>query len=415
MKTSVKHKNWIAFLNDRIDLDDLFLNPLSKNLIGVLPNFPDLISYQSTCLMYFKIRNSDKKLTQFLKKIKSNQFFGKINFPFSKEINLSIGEYLNGCILYQFNKEIMLKYPEIRNQKSLKILEIGPGYGEFANLFIDLYKQKKIQYDLIDLDENLIYSKKYLTKTLKDNSEININYFSANDISNINNNYDIIINTHSFQEMKSEVVSNYMRLIYDKMTDESFFFSINTSFKWDIKDYSVYRFQKYFKNICSKSLYSIHNDFYSHNHQLCVFKKLNQDMIPDDKSLMNQMGRLQEYSLDQLILLNSKDRLNFSSDLDLIKTNLPEEHKVIFDYFENKFIKSKLPVLKIDENIINILIKEINKNLFPDRLYFLILLIEKNNHISNYFNVKYDINLKIDMSFNKKFKRYLKRALRISR
>ena len=66
-------------------------------------------------MMFFKIRNSDKKLTQFLKKIKSNQFFGKINFPFSKEINLSIGEYLNGCILYQFNKEIMLKYPEIRN------------------------------------------------------------------------------------------------------------------------------------------------------------------------------------------------------------------------------------------------------------------------------------------------------------
>ena len=67
------------------------------------------------------------------------------------------------------------------------------------SLLIHLYKKNKIQYDLIDLDENLIYSKKYLTKTLKDNSEININYFSANDISNINNNYDIIINTHSFQ------------------------------------------------------------------------------------------------------------------------------------------------------------------------------------------------------------------------
>ena len=113
------------------------------------------------------------------------------------------------------------------------------------SLLIHLYKKNKIQYVLIDLDENLLYSKKYLTKTLKDNSEININYFSANDISNINNNYDIIINTHSFQEMKSEVVSNYMRLIYDKMTDESFFFSINTSFKWDIKDYSYYEFHKY--------------------------------------------------------------------------------------------------------------------------------------------------------------------------
>jgi len=67
------------------------------------------------------------------------------------------------------------------------------------SLLIHLYKKNKIQYVLIDLDENLLYSKKYLTKTLKDNSEININYFSANDISNINNNYDIIINTHSFQ------------------------------------------------------------------------------------------------------------------------------------------------------------------------------------------------------------------------
>jgi len=44
MKTSVKHKNWIAFLNDRIDLDENFLNPFSQNLIGVLPTFPDLIS-----------------------------------------------------------------------------------------------------------------------------------------------------------------------------------------------------------------------------------------------------------------------------------------------------------------------------------------------------------------------------------
>ena len=115
------------------------------------------------------------------------------------------------------------------------------------------------------------------------------------------------------------------------------------------------------------------------------------------------------------MLLNTKDRLNFSSDLKLVKTNLPEENKVIFDYFENKFIKSKLPVLKIDENIINILIKEINNNLFPDRLYFQILLIEKNNQILNYFNVKYDIDLKIDRSFIKKLKRYLKRVLRISR
>ena len=138
-------------------------------------------------------------------------------------------------------------------------------------------------------------------------------------------------------------------------------------------------------------------------------------MTPDDKSLMNQMGRLQEYSLDQLISLNTKDRLNFSSDLKLAKTNLPEEHKVIFDYFEYKFVKSKLPVLKIDENIINILIKEINNNVFTNRLFFQILLIEKNNQILNFFNVKYDINLKIDMSFNKKFKRYLKRVLRISR
>ena len=364
--------------------------------------------------MFFKIRNSDKKLTEFLKKIKSNNFFGKINFPFDKEINLSIGEYLNGCILYQFDKEVILKHPEIRNKKSLKILEIGPGYGEFANLFIHFYNQKKIQYDLIDLDENLIYSKKYLTKTLNDNSEVNINYFSANDISNIKVDYDIIINTHSFQEMKQEVVNIYLKLIYDKMTDESIFFSINTSFKWDIKDYSVYGFQKYFKNICSKSLYSIHNNFYSNNHQLCVFKKLNQDTIPDDKLLMNQWGRLQEYSLDQLILLNTKQRLNFSSDLSILKTNLPNDHKIIFDYFEKKFVKNKLPVIKIDENILHILIKEIDNNLFPDRLYFQILLIEKNNQILNYFNTKYDINLKIGRSFNKKLKRYLKRVLRIS-
>ena len=71
-------------------------------------------------------------------------------------------------------------------------------------------------------------------------------------------------------------------------------------------------------------------------------------------------------------------------------------------------------MFKINNKILDILLSNLNNNIYPDRLYFQVLLIEKNNQILKYFNNKYKIDLIIESRLIKKVKRYLKRVLRIS-
>lgn len=413
MKTSKKHKNWEKFFKERKKLDDDFLNPFCENLVGVLDNFKDVDSYKKRCDFFYINRGNDIELIKFLTKLKSNNLFGKLTHNFENNINLSLGEFINGVTLYQLHREITSKQSILKKNK-IKILEIGPGYGEFANLFIQLNESKNIQYDLIDLKENLIYSKKYLNKIYDHDPRVQINYFSTDSILNTSDHYDLIVNAYSFQEMEIEVIDEYFKIIYEKMSEDSFFFSVNTSFKWDIKGYSSYGYRKYFKNFISKSLYPIHNSFYSHNEQLSIFKKLTKTSVPDNDKSMNRLGKIQEFALDQLILDNSSISISFSSDIDYLKNGLNENEKNVFDYFEKNFIYSKLPVFKINNKILNILLSNLNNNIYPDRLYFQVLLIEKNNQILKYFNNKYKIDLIIESRLIKKVKRYLKRVLRIS-
>ena len=412
MNTNTKHKNWITFINSRVNLSDNFLNPLAENLIGVVENAPDLKSYHLKCNKFFNIRKDNLELIDFLKKLKSNELFGKLTYEFQNDINLSLDEFLNGCSLFYLYKEIILKSPSFKSKDKLKILEIGPGYGEFANLFISLNISRQVQYDLIDLKENLQYSEIYLNEIYGNDKNIQFNFIPADLTSKTDSEYDLIINTYSFQEMMLDVVKDYFGLISQKMTDNSFFFSINTSFKWDVKDYSYYDYHKYFKNICSYSLFSIHNTFYSHNPQLCIFKKLNNNSSPDEISKINRMGRIQEYSLDQL--LNNNSNLSFDSDLDILVSEIGGDFNYIFKYFDTYFIKSKTPVFKIKKSILEIMIPNINKNYFPDRLLFQVLLVQNDKDILKYFKNKYGYEIKIDRTLLKKTKRYIKRVFRIS-
>jgi len=136
MKVSKKHNNWEKFINKRKNLDDNFLNPFCENLVGVVDNFKDIDSYKNRCEFFYLNRGNDKNVIKFLKKLKSNNLFGKLTYNFNNDVQLSLGEYINGITLYQFNKEVFLKHSNFSNISSIKILEIGPGYGEFANLFI---------------------------------------------------------------------------------------------------------------------------------------------------------------------------------------------------------------------------------------------------------------------------------------
>ena len=263
------------------------------------------------------------------------------------------------------------------------------------------------------MEENLQYSELYLNKLYGNDKNIHFNFIPSDLISKTDKEYDLIVNTYSFQEMILKVVKEYFGLIYQKMTYSSFFFSINTSFKWDVKEYSSYEYHKYFKNICSYSLFSIHNTFYSYNPQLCIFKKLNKNSSPDEIIKMNRMGKIQEYSLDHL--LNSNSNLSFESDLDNLISKIDSNYNYVFKYFETYFIKRKIPVFRIKKSVLEIIIKNINKNYFPDRLLFQVLLIQKNKDILEYFKDKYGYELMIDMTIIKKTKRYLKRVFRISR
>ena len=127
---------------------------------------------------------------------------------------------------------------------------------------------------------------------------------------------------------------------------------------------------------------------------------------------MNRLGRIQEYSLDQL--LNKNSNLSFESDIDNLVNEIASDYNYIFKYFEKYFIKNKTPVFRIKKFVMEIMIQNINKNYFPDRLLFQILLVQKDKDILKYFKNKYGYEINIDMTLIKKIKRYLKRVFRIS-
>lgn len=116
-------------------------------------------------------------------------------------------------------------------RKLTRILEIGGGYGRIAEAAFNVFG-KSIRYVLVDsVPASLYYAKKYMEQACP---EIRVGSYYDGDAFDLNNfecyiipswyfekmnrdQYDVCINTESFQEMNQEHVDTYLNL-FDRVT-----------------------------------------------------------------------------------------------------------------------------------------------------------------------------------------------------
>jgi hypothetical protein len=111
-----------------------------------------------------------------------------------------------------------------------KIIEIGVGYGGQCFIINQLYNIS--EYYLIDLDEVLLLSNKYLNKLNIEHKIVKIE-----DIQNINEHYDLVISNYAYSELNKELQDIY----WDKLIKNSKngYFTLNfISHLFNINSYS---------------------------------------------------------------------------------------------------------------------------------------------------------------------------------
>lgn len=137
----------------------------------------------------------------------------------------------------------------------LRILEIGAGYGQVAH---QLFQQLKIKsYAICDLPENLFLSSFYLqahypTKTVEfvrnkqsTISHAELMFMVPPLLKGIVGEFDLIINSYSFQEMNLESVKEYFEFASQRLSADGFFYSLNSHGKAGVlrpQDYPIGHF-----------------------------------------------------------------------------------------------------------------------------------------------------------------------------
>ena len=112
----------------------------------------------------------------------------------------------------------------IANHLSLsggKVLEIGAGYGRTCHALMSNYAIHS--YSIVDLDNSLALSRKYLSSVLPENEFAKISFIPAREAEESlrKARFNLCINIDSFAEMTPEAVSGYLGLI-DRVCEYSY-------------------------------------------------------------------------------------------------------------------------------------------------------------------------------------------------
>lgn len=164
------------------------------------------------------------------------------NIGNSDTVRKFLGKYLDFHLLIQikwlWDLEKKIKLKELKS-----CLEIGGGYGSFANLIL---RNCNTKYILIDLPETNIQSTYFLSQFYKEKkfllssflnkkNFLSFEEFEKNDIIIINPDvkfddkikFDLCINCRSMMEMDYRTINNYFTLIEKKLKNYGFFLNIN--------------------------------------------------------------------------------------------------------------------------------------------------------------------------------------------
>ena len=164
---------------------ELYLNYLNKN-------FPDFINT--------------------LEKFKLNDKYGGTKLSnYSK-----IGDISPSTLRYiKVLSDLKSLFGDLSNKK---IIEIGVGYGGQCFITNQLFNVK--EYSLVDLDEVLLLSDKYLSK-LKTNHRI----IKINEVDDIDEEFDIVISNYAYSELDKKLQDIYWEKIIKK--SKNGYFTLN--------------------------------------------------------------------------------------------------------------------------------------------------------------------------------------------
>jgi putative sugar O-methyltransferase len=186
--------------------------------------------------LYNNLNLDEKKL--LIKNYKKNNVGNKKNFI--KKSNIKI--YGNETFAIKWFKILSIF---LLNKKN-NILEIGAGFGEFAEIII---KNTNVKYVIIDLPEANVLSTYFLSKNFK-NKKIfiilpNKKFFLSKKIFNSYDimiippwcrldkkiKFDLVINTRSMMEMNKQTIQNYFSMIQKHIKIKGIFFNVNRYLK----------------------------------------------------------------------------------------------------------------------------------------------------------------------------------------
>ena len=189
-------------------------------------------------------------LNEFLSKIQNQDKGSPTNITYKgSSINI---DYLLSA------EEILFLHKELSEVHT--IMEIGPGFGRLPHSILQQFQNIE-NYFIIDLDFMLPFQQEYLKEVLKESEYKKIEFLPPKDISNIPN-IDITINIDSFQEIKPEIVKDYLNFISSK---SKYFFCKNAVCKYhpssvDIKEYNQEQYEAVLEMGLCRDVVDIYDD-----------------------------------------------------------------------------------------------------------------------------------------------------------
>jgi len=286
-----KNSMWIKgesnFLNNVLNSDNKFFNHIGslsyKTFLPINYDFKSsLRDVFFTLANYNYLKNNNKNY---------DGLYTDLNSPFFTFDNVKLNSNIYYIEVFGKIENILNKLQKDSN-KNLKILEIGPGKGQLANIIFN--RIKNVKYVLMDIPPmhsiapyflhkhgKKICSYKHFCSLDKSIDEAFKNFdvillppYEKEIVSSYN--FDISINCRSLCEMGFEEAKKYVNLIDN---NSKYFFSINTkekssSSEWE--KFGIMDLTKYFKNMnLAETSYTFGDTIMLKNpHFICsIFKK----------------------------------------------------------------------------------------------------------------------------------------------
>lgn len=202
-----QNKFWAGINSNQLSAENIenqFENFKSSSINHKIALFnPEVngIRYLKT-LIYFMCSTLEEEWG-VLAKIKNRQLGNPISISYNNE---------SVCLDYiQAAQEFVFINASL-SLADMKILEIGAGYGRTAHTLIS--NSDIAQYTIVDLENALQLSQKYLSLVLDEEQFARLEFISVEEIQSLaDRSFDLAINIDSFAEMDAPVVAEYLAYI----------------------------------------------------------------------------------------------------------------------------------------------------------------------------------------------------------